>query len=43
MQSPMPPDAGLIRRIFAGRPETVTANTRAIGATFEIVKVEYRE
>jgi hypothetical protein len=34
-------DAELIRTIFGNRPETVTINTRAIGANFEVVKVQY--
>ncbi|WP_348264501.1 hypothetical protein P8935_08190 [Telmatobacter sp. DSM 110680] len=34
-------DAGLIHTIFAGRPESATVNTRAIGSNFEVVKIEY--
>ena len=35
-------DAELIRTIFGNRPETVTINTRAIRASFEVVKVQYQ-
>ena len=35
-------DPNLIRVIFGGRPETVTINTRGLGANFEVVTVEYR-
>lgn len=35
-------DAALIRAIFGSRPETVTINTRAIGANFEVVRIAYR-
>lgn len=35
-------DALLIRTVFGSRPETVTMNTRAIGADFATVKIEYR-
>lgn len=34
-------DPDVIRTIFGDRPGTVTVNTRAIGANFEVVKVEY--
>ena len=36
-------DAKLIQTIFANHPETVTINTRALGANFETVTVEYRK
>ncbi len=36
-------DAKLIQTIFGNHPETVTINTRAIGANFETVTVEYRK
>jgi hypothetical protein len=36
-------DAELIRTIFGNRPETVTINTRAIRANFEVVTVQYRK
>ena len=36
-------DAKLIQTIFRGHPETATINTRAIGANFETVKIEYRQ
>jgi len=35
-------DAELIHTIFAGHPETATINTRALGANFATVKIEYR-
>lgn len=34
-------DAKLIGTIFGARPETATINTRSIGSTFEVVKIEY--
>lgn len=34
-------DAQLIATIFGNRPETATINTRAIGADFQIVKIQY--
>lgn len=36
-------DAELIRTIFGNRPTTVTINTRAIRANFEVVKVQYHQ
>jgi hypothetical protein len=36
-------DAELIRTIFGNRPKTVTINTRAIHASFEVVKVQYHQ
>lgn len=36
-------DAKLIQTIFGNHPETVTINTRSIGANFETVTVEYRK
>jgi hypothetical protein len=35
-------DAKLIHTIFGDHPETATINTRAMGANFEVVKIEYR-
>jgi hypothetical protein len=35
-------DADLIRTIFSSQPKTVTINTRAIRANFEVVQVIYR-
>jgi len=32
----------LIRTLFGSRPETATINTRALGANFDVVKIEYR-
>ncbi|MFN7998766.1 MAG: hypothetical protein U0Q18_34400 [Bryobacteraceae bacterium] len=36
-------DAEWIRTIFGKRPETATINTRAIGANFEVVKIQYQK
>jgi len=36
-------DAELIRTIFGSQPETVTINTRALRANFEVVKVQYHK
>ena len=35
-------DVDLIRTMFGSRPESVTINTRAIDAKFEVVKLAYR-
>lgn len=36
-------DPGLIRTIFGSRPHAVTVNTRALGADFQTVQVDYRD